>query len=210
MPWVNLALSSLLALEASIAILPFKGGTEAQNCQEHFHRIILEESELGVLPLWYSTGHPISKLRTEQQQIQFWVEGKVSPYQNKKQISLFIQDAHQNIVFADSRQIPATKLNRECQKLAYDWLGKSIQEPVKSPALAASLSLIAPGSGHFYSGEWSQILLGSLYLGAFLGLSTLAFSGNNHSMTRSQIGGTLLLLSLSDIITAYFLTQENH
>lgn len=96
-----------------------------------------------------------------------------------------------------------------CARMAHRLLGQPEPEPFRSPALSATLSLLIPGAGHLYRGGFDGILMGAGFLAAYLGMAWLGFSdASAPTVTRSQWGGLLLLLTLTDVVTAYFLADR--
>ncbi len=96
-----------------------------------------------------------------------------------------------------------------CNKMALTLLGTPPVERFLSPPLSASLSLVVPGAGHFYRATPEGVLIGSGFLAAYLGIAFLGFSDlTDPYVTRSQWGGMLLFLSLIDVLSAYFMTEQ--
>lgn len=96
-----------------------------------------------------------------------------------------------------------------CRKMALTLLGSPPSERFLSPPLSASLSLIVPGAGHFYRATPEGILIGSGFLATYLGIAFLGFSNvTDPYVTRPQWGGALLILTLIDVISAYFMTEK--
>ena len=96
-----------------------------------------------------------------------------------------------------------------CTELSHLLLGEYQPVRFRNPALSATLSFIVPGAGHFYQGTPESIALGSLFLLTYLVLGGLGFSSAAESqVTRSQWGGMMLVLTLTDIVTAYFIASQ--
>lgn len=96
----------------------------------------------------------------------------------------------------------------DCEKLARHLMGQPEQERFRNPALSGVLSLLIPGAGHFYRGQWDGVAMGAGFLGAYLTLAFLGFSDvTSPQVSSSQWGGFLVLLSLLDVVTAYFMAQ---
>lgn len=96
-----------------------------------------------------------------------------------------------------------------CEKMAHRLLGQPEAETFHSPALSATLSLLIPGAGHLYRGGFDGIAMGAGFLGAYLLMAYLGFSDTAApTVTRSQWGGLLLLLTFADVVTAFFLADQ--
>lgn len=112
------------------------------------------------------------------------------------------------IIFADYIRGGAGDGVALCESMARRYLGTDKSETLKSPALAASLSFIIPGMGHYYLGKPINYLLGSLFLGGYATLAYLALTNETLPISREQWGALLLGLSLTDTLTAYFFANQ--
>lgn len=96
-----------------------------------------------------------------------------------------------------------------CILLSQQLLGDYQPPRFNNPALSASLSFIVPGAGHFYQGSPESVALGSVFLLTYLLVGGLGFSNATEpQVTRAQWGGLLFLLTLTDIVTAYFMASQ--
>ncbi|MEZ0370091.1 MAG: hypothetical protein ACAI44_13470 [Candidatus Sericytochromatia bacterium] len=113
------------------------------------------------------------------------------------------------ILRAEVMSLQGDELAGGCERMARRLLGQPEPETFRSPALSAMLSLLVPGTGHLYRGGVDGIAMGAGFLGAYLVMSYLGFSdGSSPTVTRSQWGGLLLLLTFADVVTAYFLVNN--
>ena len=98
---------------------------------------------------------------------------------------------------------------QSCARLAESLMGQSQAERFQSPPLSAALSLVVPGAGHLYRGNWDGILMGASFLATSLTMAYLGFADiTTPQVTHAQWGGMMLLVTLMDVVTAYFMTPK--
>jgi hypothetical protein len=202
----------------SIPDFTYAGQTESL-CSDVFRHELIRSRRYDVIPLWYvqrQVPEPPGEdwMRLLSQTSSDLVALGLVQIQGNQQLSVSVlvaqRDPEPSILFADAVTGPGSELPMMCQQLAERFLGERVELPVRSPALAGTLSLIFPGAGHFYTGKPLNALLGAAFLGAYIGIAALGFnSTDNSTVTRAQWGGVLLLVSLTDILTAYFLSQDS-
>jgi hypothetical protein len=172
--------------------------------------VLLRSQRFNVWPDWYLQQHTLTP-QAFPIELDYLVEGELAYQDAVVRLSVVMKHHHagnSTLIFADSRSSSVPELDMLCQEMGYRILGEVAAPPPDSPALAASLSMVIPGAGHFYQGKAFDILLGSLFLGGYLTLTYLGLSPQEEGgLTRQQWGGLLMLLSLSDILSAYFLSM---
>lgn len=125
-------------------------------------------------------------------------------------VGILIQQGNPaKILRAEVLPFAAGELTVSCEKMVHHLLGQPEPETFRNPALSATLSLLIPGAGHLYRGTFDGVLMGVGFLAAYLGMTFLGFSDSTApTVTRSQWGGLLILLTLVDVVTAYFLADQ--
>lgn len=101
----------------------------------------------------------------------------------------------------------AAQLRESCFLLSQKLWGNAEPERFRSPFLSAGLSLMIPGSGHFYRNTPEGLGWGSFFLLSYLGMSFLALSETT-PLAQTQWGGIILSMTLIDALSAYFFTAS--
>lgn len=201
----------------TLAVLDFPE-PDGSRCAEHMRQILIQSQRFNVWPRWYILQHLTPQhsdadwsALLSQLQVHYLVQGHVNHQDDRIIVSVLMAEAlpsGKNLVFADLKSGHHSDLLDLCEALALGILGESLPTPPRSPALAASLSLVMPGAGHLYQGKPLNLLLGSAFLAGYLSLAWMGIRPQEEDgLSRRQWGGLLLLLSLTDVLLAYFLSQ---
>jgi len=185
-------------------------------CSTQIQKILIRSQRYNVWPDWYvrqrlgphTAVQDWQTILNKVPETQLLVQGNLQGSNHLITVNLIVAQQtgkERTLIFANSQTGKPEALESICQDLAYQILGEPPEAPLRSPGLAASLSLIMPGAGHFYQGKPANILLGTGFLAGYVGLAYLGLSPQEEGgLTRQQWGGLLLLLSLTDILMAYF------
>ncbi|MGE3725035.1 MAG: hypothetical protein AB7I41_05765 [Candidatus Sericytochromatia bacterium] len=208
--------ASVIPAQDTVAVVDFSAGPEGQLCARSIRQELVRSQLLNVWPGWYTRqrlANPDSQnwqaLLKALPEVQSLILGDVQREADRVTVNVIV--AHSGpepaLIFAEVAKDRLAELEPLCRGLAAQILGTSVETPLQSPGLSASLSLIMPGAGHFYQGKPLNILLGAGFLSGYLALAYLGFSARQESVpSREQWGGLLLLLSLTDVLSAYFLS----
>lgn len=132
-----------------------------------------------------------------------------TPAEGPRLVGILLRAANPpQVIRAEVMDAHPANLGADCEKMARRLLGQPETEAFQSPALSATLSLLVPGAGHLYRGGFDGIAMGVGFLGAFLAMAYVGFSDSAPQLSRSQWGGLLVLLTLVDVVTAYFLADQ--
>jgi hypothetical protein len=207
--------ASIIPLKSTVAVLDFSG-TEGKRCADVVRQELVRSQAYNVWPNWYThqkldgiAPDDWQALLIQAPEINSLILGSVLNETERVSVTLIVANTkpEPTLVLAETVKDKNTELENVCRNLAAQILGSETQSQLQSPGLSASLSLIMPGAGHFYQGKPLNILLGTGFLTGYLALAYLGFSAREESMlSRQQWGGLLLLLSLTDILSAYFLS----
>lgn len=204
--------------EPVLAVAPvYQAGSPVADCSAAIYQVFLQSQQFQVLPDWY-----VSQVLADANN---WQDDWSQAFRHLPQaeqlllsriqyqageaslVSVWLQKAEPPEVLKVETQLLTADRLQGCEKAARKLVGLIQTERFHSPALSASLSLVVPGAGHFYRETPEGVLLGGVFLAAYLGAAYLGFSNTTHpQITRSQWGGILLLITLADVISAYFLT----
>lgn len=194
---------------------PEPGG---ERCAEHLRQVLVQSQRFNVWPRWYSLQRlepepdlvDSSALLSRLTELNYLVQGHLRYEGDYVTLSVVMTQGRESgpvLVFADLASGRISELIPLCESLATRILGEALPAQPRSPALAASLSLIMPGAGHLYLGKPINLLLGSAFLGGYLSLAWMGIRPQQEGgLSRQQWGGLLLLLTLTDILMAYFLS----
>lgn len=200
----------------TVVVVDFAQSPEGLLCARSIRQELVRSQLLNVWPGWYTRQRLVNSDSQNWQallqalpEVQSLVLGDVQLEAERVIVNLVVarNGPEPALVFAEVAKDRPDELETLCRGLAAQILGTSVATPLQSPGLSASLSLIMPGAGHFYQGKPLNILLGAGFLSGYLALAYLGFSSRQESVpSREQWGGLLLLLSLTDVLSAYFLS----
>ncbi len=180
-------------------------------CADTLYRQLLTDSRYELLPNWYMaqmTRHLFRKNPKENAWQQTFeqlptLEALVVLRRSQKNVSALWLQRGLPVVIAQVETVPSATAEN-CLKLSQRLRGIPQEDRFRSPLLSAGLSTLIPGAGHYYRNTPEGFAMGSFYLLSYLTLTYLALS-NTTSLERSQWGGMILGLSLTDILSAYYL-----
>lgn len=205
-----------------LALIPVLAQNQPEPvCTQAMYQTLMRQSGYALLPDWYV-------LRRLEQEPARWQSDWAGLFKRLPEAKLAIlnrletsnegsklvgilveQGPPARILRAEVISLPGTALADGCERMARRLLGQPEPEPFRSPALSGTLSLLIPGAGHLYRGSWDGLAMGAGFLGAYMVMAYLGFSDvASPSVTRSQWGGLLLLLTFADVVTAYFLADK--
>ncbi len=200
----------------TVVVVDFAQSPEGLLCASSIRQELVRSQILNVWPGWYTRQRLVNPDTQNWQgllqalpEVQSLVLGDVQMEAERVIVNLVVarNGPEPALVFAEVAKDRPDELETLCRGLAAQILGTAVATPLQSPGLSASLSLIMPGAGHFYQGKPLNILLGAGFLSGYLALAYLGFSSRQESVpSREQWGGLLLLLSLTDVLSAYFLS----
>lgn len=205
----RLAVTPVLSSDA----VPF-----ASDCGHEIYHTLVKSQQYQVLPDWYVHSHlaPLDRESWEAlfealPEAQEIVLSKIHHVGTERELIAVLLQRGTPPQVLKTEVLPLQ--NRDplstCTQIAQKILGETPPSRFHSPALSATLSFMVPGAGHFYQGSPESIALGSGFLLASVALAVLGFSNSTDpQITRSQWGGLLFLLTLTDIITAYFMASQ--
>lgn len=204
--------NAVWAQQPSIAVTPVQG-QQAESCQNALYQNFIRHSELQVLPDWYVQSQLQGSWQNNWpllfQQLPEADQAVLVKVQQDSLLALLVQRNGQ-ILRSEILEIKRYRPEIDCAVLGRQVLGLQEPQTFRNPALSASLSLIIPGAGHFYQASWEGILLGTLFLSAYIVMGFLGLSNaTDPQISRSQWGGMMLILSLLDTTTAYFMAEQN-
>lgn len=213
-----LAAAPVLPAQDTVAVLDFSPAPEGELCARYIRQELVRSQLLNVWPGWYTRQRWVNpnfqnwrELLQAVPEVQSVILGDLELEGDRVTVNLVVARSGPEpaLIFAEVAKDHVSELEPLCRNLAAKILGAAVETPLQSPGLSASLSLIMPGAGHFYQGKPLNILLGAGFLSGYLALAYLGFSARQDSQpSREQWGGLLLLLSLTDILSAYFLSLE--
>lgn len=191
-------------------------------CSEALYRQILRSQTYQLLPDWYVQARLPLAMQPEhpawEQVFSYMPEAELLLFsqlqsgQGLELVSVLVSRSETGppqILKARVQPVSRGQLASGCENMARQLLNLETETRFRSPPLSASLSLLIPGAGHFYQGTLEGTLLGMLFLGASLTFAWLGFSQPEQTpLSSSQWGGMLLLLSLGDILSAYFMAGQ--
>lgn len=208
--------ASVLPPQDTVAVVDFAPSPEGELCARSIRQELVRSQFLNVWPGWYTRQRLVNPdpqdwqaLLNSVPEVQSLILGDLQLEEERVTVNLVVARSGPEpaLVFAEVAKDRPDELESLCRGLAAQILGASVATPVQSPGLSASLSLIMPGAGHFYQGKPLNILLGAGFLSGYLALAYLGFGSREGSVpSREQWGGLLLLLSLTDVLSAYFLS----
>lgn len=212
-----LAQAEVIRKEPVLAVFPVIQEQQVEPlCSQAIYDVFKRSSAYQVLPDWYV----VQQLRPGGEWQQDW-ELAFSELPQAEQIVLLrlstttelsaiwlLAGEPPEVLRVETMSV-GNDLAAGCHKMALRLLGSAPSERFLSPPLSASLSLVVPGAGHFYRATPEGVLIGSGFLLAYLGIAFLGFSDlTDPYVTRSQWGGSLLFLTLLDVLSAYFMTEQ--
>lgn len=203
-----------------IAVAPVVAGeTLDLGCSEAIYQTLLPHPDYHLLPDWYvqQTLHPFggddlnkwSQHFDTLSEIDFLVLTEIQPAQNATTtLSAVLIARSQPPRIVKSAVLPMQD-RQSCVRLAESLMGQTRPERFQSPPLSAALSLVVPGAGHLYRGTWDGILMGAGFLISSLTMAYLGFADiTSPEITHAQWGGMMLVVTLLDVVTAYFMTPK--
>lgn len=223
-PGLQAAPASPIYSQPVLALAPVHG-TKAPEpiCSAALYQQILRSQTYQLLPEWYVEARlplGIQPDHPEWEQVFSYVpEAQLLLFSQLQSagsglelLSVLVSRSEQGspqILKARVQPVSRNNLASGCENMARQLLNLETESRFRSPPLSASLSLLIPGAGHFYQGTLEGTLLGILFLGASLTFAWLGFSQAEQTpLSSSQWGGLLLLVSLTDILSAYFMAGQ--
>lgn len=215
-----MAAQQLIRRQPVLMILPPSGQTGYEAlCSQAMYRTLVQSQQFQILPDWYvyrELGPPepwqkdwpglFQRLPEAEQALLLQLNDRA---EGPELVTLLLQrGTPPGVLRAEVRVLDPGGAERECESLARELLGLAEPPPFRNPALSATLSLMVPGAGHFYKGTPESVALGVGILGSWLTLAYLGFSESSPGLTQPQWGGLLLLLTLTDVVLAYFLAGQ--
>ncbi|MGV3522710.1 MAG: hypothetical protein ACO1RX_00715 [Candidatus Sericytochromatia bacterium] len=210
----------LIRRQPVLMVLPPSGQTGYETlCSQAMYRTLVQSQAFQVLPDWYvnrELGAPepwqqdwtalFQRLPEAEQALLLQLNDRA---EGPELVSLLLRRSNPpEVLRAEVRALEPAEAERQCELLARDLVGLAEPAPFRNPALSATLSLMVPGAGHFYKGTPESVALGVGILGGWLTLAYLGFSESAPGLTQPQWGGLLLLLTLADVVLAYFLAGQ--
>ncbi|PKL75587.1 MAG: hypothetical protein CVV27_14595 [Candidatus Melainabacteria bacterium HGW-Melainabacteria-1] len=219
----------IIRRQPSLALLPVlspEGGVPA--CSQALYQALIRQPAYHVLPDWYvlqALDQDTARWQSDWSglfarlpeaeyvilsQITPVLDASGQPSSHRQLVGILLQQADPpRLLKSEVLPLPAGEPAESCARLSDHLLGRAQAEPFRSPALSATLSLLIPGAGHLYRGGADGFLMGAGFLGAYVTMAYFGFSDSAApALTRSQWGGMLLLLTLLDVVTAYFLADR--
>lgn len=203
--------------QGTLAVMDFDMASQPEIlCSSRVRDTLIRSSLYQVLPAWHTQTqtHLVSKHHWDSlfevlAPSEYIVQGVIDIQESRAAVHMIVlQKSPQKIIFAQSRHASIENLLPLCQSMAQEFIGQAPKISEKSPALAATLSFILPGSGHFYLGDPLNWALGAGFFSAYVGALYMGLSGTAQEyITREQWGGVLILVSLTDMLTSYFMAQ---
>jgi len=211
------AAQDLISRQAVLAVNPVMHGEQVhQACTDAMYQVILSSRAYQLLPDWHLSQQVALTSDWQDNWPAFFQqlpEAELALFsriqqqaQEQELVSVLVAQRNPpEIVKAVVQPLSLRQTEAGCENMARQILGVQAEERFRSPALSATLSLLIPGAGHFYQGTTEGALLGIVFLGSYLTFAWLGFSQSTEpEITRSQWGGLLILLTLLDVISAYF------
>lgn len=207
-----------------LALTPVQGPEDIdQLCTAALYQQILRANAYQLLPEWYvgeQLRQTVLPLQTNWEDIfktlpeaDLVLFSHLQSVQGLELVSVLVsrnESGLPQILKARIQPVSRYHLVAGCENMAHQLLGLETEDRFRSPALSASLSMLIPGAGHFYQGTLEGVALGIIFLGASMAFAWLGFSQNEQmGLSSSQWGGLLLLLSLSDMLSAYFMADTS-
>lgn len=209
-----------------LAILPALTPTGSDPaCSQALYQTLIRQQDYSVLPDWYVLERldqaparwqsDWSGLFARLPEAEFALLSQLEPagpHQPARLVTILVQQAQPlqltpQILRSEVLE-PGDDLAEGCRSMALRLSGEPPNKPFQSPALSATLSLLIPGAGHLYRGGADGFAMGAGLLGAYVVIAYLGFSDSAPGVSRSQWGGLLILLTLVDVVTAYFLADR--
>ncbi|MBF2053963.1 MAG: hypothetical protein IGS03_10945 [Candidatus Sericytochromatia bacterium] len=220
---VKAAPASTIYRQPVLAMVPVhsESGPEAL-CNTALYQQILRSQTYQLLPQWYVEERLPQAIQPDplawEQVFSYLPEAELALFshlqsdQGLELVSVLVSRSAQGppqILKARVQPVSRSNLASGCENMARQLLNLETETRFRSPALSASLSLLIPGAGHFYQGTLEGTLLGIFFLGASLTFAWLGFGQAQQTpLSNSQWGGLLLLVSLTDILSAYFMAAQ--
>ncbi len=189
-------------------------------CSAAMYQTLIRQPDYYILPDWYMLERlEQNPARWQSDWVALFGQLKEAEYamltrleasaEGPRLVGILLKSANPpQVIRAEVLDTDPGRLSADCEKIARRLLGHTERENFQNPALSATLSVLVPGAGHLYRGGADGILMGVGFLGAYLTMAYLGFSDAAPQLSRSQWGGLLVLLTLVDVVTAYFLAEQ--